>query len=89
MDEETGIGQAFADDSYRLQQAQRPNAYPAEYLEKQAAWSAAMRPPSLRDRLERELADHRGHTERIKKLLTLLDANPDTQEILELLNGRF
>ena len=40
--------------------------------------------PSLKNNLQGQLAHHEEQAKRLKRLITLLDANPEVREILEL-----
>lgn len=61
----------------------------ANQIEKQACGTAAIgRPASLRESLEYELKRAEADAARLKELLALLEKNPDTSRIMELLGRR-
>lgn len=63
--------------------------YDTEQLEKSAyANAAALQAQSLKDQLTQELARTQANAARLQRLIGLLEAHPETQEILELLGRR-
>lgn len=55
---------------------------------KMAALAYSLAQDSLPGRLRRELERSQAETQRLKKLIDLLEKNPDTQQILELMNRK-
>lgn len=45
--------------------------------------------PTLRQHIESQLAVSRAETRRLEELIELLDRNPETQRIIELLGHRY
>lgn len=57
----------------------------SDQLEKTAC---KLRPPSLRENLNNQLDNAKCEVLRLEEAITLLDANPDVQRILELLGQK-
>jgi hypothetical protein len=65
--------------------------YIGESLEKAAACGQTIdaRPMQLIEQYQRELAASRANTARVEELIALLERNPDTKRLLELMGGRY
>lgn len=68
--------------------------YIGEALQKQGAIGGInetidCRPMQLIEQYQRELAASKANTARVEELIALLERNPDTKRLLELMGGRY